>query len=175
MKRAIDQLRSVETPVTVRSVRSLEEALAELTPDRRYFGFLTTPSQARWLFRAGGEWKDLLAAEPRLEEVRLFNHEADLHWLAGFGVLLREGAASVEGETRIESPGWLERCRRSRLWGEWLEDTETWYEERIPDPQAYEGIEPGAAHNFVFLLYREYVEAGQIRHVRYLGLEGEKR
>ena len=161
--------------VRVRPLSALTELTAGLEPEKRYWGFVLTASEARWHRRSGREWAELLEDEPWLEEARVFDEALDLHWLGDRGVSLRRVGEGEQGKDVLGGTGWLQRDRRSRLWGEELGDTGTWYEERIPNPLVYEGVEPGAGKDLVFLKYVEYVQGGEVRHVRYLGLEGEER
>lgn len=161
-----DRLVPVAGPFAVRPLARVEEVVAELTPDSRSWGFYTTPAEARLLRAPVERWAEV-AGLPHLQELRLFGPEGDFHWREGSGVAITPAPGGAPG-----SPGWWQRDRRSRLWGERLEGTESWYEERIPDPLFYEGLLPGAEERYAFLLYREYVYAGAVRYVRYLGVEG---
>lgn len=89
----------------------------------------------------------------------------------GAGQGERQGGSGGDGASGepVGGPGWLQRDRASRLWGERLADTGTWYEERIPRPQRYGGL--GPSRRYPFLAYREYVEGGAVRYLRYLRLE----
>lgn len=167
-------------PIAVRPIATLEEAGRALETPGDWWGYLARPDTIRFLRQPGEAWRQDLA-DPALVEARIFRPEADLHWLEDRGVLLeavfQDGteAADPAGTTRIGGPGWAARDRRSRLWGEHLEGTETWYEEAIPDPLCYPGISPGLETRYVFLRYREYVRAGTVRFVRFLSLEGGAR
>lgn len=175
MRAPTDRLEEAGDRLLVRPAAALSELTAELAPEGLYWGFVTTAQEALVLQRRGKQWAELLGSQAWLEETRVFNEASDLHWLGDRGVVLREAPEGAEGGDVIGGPGWLERRRRSRLWGEELGDTGTWYEERIPDPQVYEGIKPGAGNDLVFLRYVEYIRGGEVRYVRYLGLEGEAR
>lgn len=161
----------------VRPVASLEEVRAALDPELTWWGYVARPDGIRFLHRSGDEWQNALA-EPGLVEARIFHPGADLRWLHDRGVVLEETSeedldADLQPDVlRLGGDGWWARDRRSRLWGEYLEDTETWYEESIPDPVRYEGIAPGHHHRYVFLHYREYVRHGAVRFVRFLRLQG---
>jgi hypothetical protein len=162
-----DRLIAPAEPLTVRLLATLEE-LASRLPLEESWGFYTTPGEARLLRAPLGRWQEI-ASLPRLQELRVFGPERDLHWLAGRGVELSTGSdPGVSESQRIGGAGWLQRERRSRLWGEHLAE-DRWYEERIPDPLRYEGLAPS---RFAFLLYREYVRDGVVGYVRYLGVEG---
>jgi hypothetical protein len=154
------------------ALASLDQALAELPETGELWGFWTTPARAGLGRRAAAEWQAVLS-DPRLLEARVFGEALDLHWLAGRGFCLRP-AGAAPGEAIGGGEEWLERERRSRLWGEWLAEAAGWYEERIPDPQRYEGLVPGR-DVLAFLVYREYVAAGVVRYVRYLRVEGAPR
>ena len=164
--RSIYPLRLPTERVAVSPVEAWEPALAGLAPDAPLWGYLLTPSEARLCRLPAREWERQLAS-PRVQEARVFGAGRDLHWLDGRGVLLQ-----VDSSGPIGGEGWLERERCSRLWGEWLEDTGTWYEERIPDPLRYEGLEARKEHRNAFLRYREYVREGSVQYVRYLAVEG---
>lgn len=162
-----------------RELASLDEAREAIVPGTAWWGYLARPDSIRFLHRSGEEWRRLLG-DPDLVEARVFHRGADLHWLDGRGVVLEDvpPAASdreVAGAQTIGGDGWWVRERRSRLWGKHLEGTEVWYEEVIPDPLRYEGIDAGPPQLYVFLCYREYVRGGAVRFVRFLGLEGGKR
>ncbi len=150
-------------------------AWCEAIPPGEPWGFYTTPTKARLLRRRGLEWSELLAW-PRLVEARLFAAGCDARWLEDRGIVLElvppGEARDGEGEEGIGGAGWLQRDRRSRLWGSWLEGSEAWYEERIPDPLFYRGLPPGPENRFPFLRYREYVRRGVVEMVRYLAVEG---
>lgn len=167
-------------PVAVRPIATLEEAGRVLETPGDCWGYLARPDTIRFLHQPGEAWRQDLA-DPSLVEARIFRPEADLHWLEDRGVLLeaisQDGTetAVAPGSIRIGGRGWAARDRRSRLWGEHLEGTETWYEEAIPDPLSYPEIPPGPEARYVFLRYREYVRAGVVRFVRFLSLEGGAR
>lgn len=158
-------------------VADLLAYLVTLDPTAERWGFAATAVRARLGRLSLREWSEILAA-PRLLEARLWDTTEDLHWLEGRGVLLRviPTSASVTGgaSLAVDGSGWLVRRRRSRLWGEWLEEAGGWYEERIPDVLHYDGIAPGAESRNVFLVAREYVRLGVVEHVRYLSVEGAK-
>lgn len=173
------RLRPLTEAVVVRPVADWRETLRHLDSASDLWGFAATAARAELGRYPAERWRELLA-QPRLVEARLFDGTWDLHWLDGRGVLLEvaepgdgsRGQTEQPGDFRIAGDGWLQRDRRSRLWGEWLEGTDTWYEERIPDPLRYEGIAPGLDHRYVFLRYREYVRDGRVEYVRYLEVEG---
>jgi hypothetical protein len=168
------QLTPASEGLALRPLASLGEVVASLPSQTPCWGFYTTPTIARLLRAPRSRWEEI-AGPPHLQELRIFGPERDLHWLGDRGVELAVvPAPSDPSPDRIGGPGWLQRDRRSRLWGEPLGDTGTWYEERIPDPLRYEGLEPGS-HRFAFLVYREYVQAGAVRYVRYLEVEGGTR
>jgi hypothetical protein len=159
--------------VGVRPVSSLTEALETLSEERSYWGMVLTPARARLAWKAGGTWKEVLREERALQ-ARVFDERMDLHWREGRGVLLRildetEGPVE-EGEKTIGGDGWYRRERCMRLWGERLKGAGTWYEERIPAPQRYEGLDPG--HRYALLRSVEYVTQGSVRHVRFLEVVG---
>ncbi len=150
----------------------IAEIVTSLPLETPCWGFYTTPTTARLLRAPRNRWEEI-AALPHLQELRVFGPERDLHWLGDRGVELAVvPAPSSSSPDRIGGPGWLQRDRRSRLWGELLGDTGTWYEERIPDPLRYEGL---GSHRFAFLVYREYVQAGVVRYVRYVEVQGGAR
>lgn len=157
-------------PFEVRTLASPAEVVSGLVPSGLVWGFYTTPSEARLLRAAPERWAEL-AAQRHLQELRVFGPERDFHWLEGGGVAITSAPAGAPPGL-AGSSGWWQRDRRSRLWGETLGDTGTWYEERIPDPQVYEGLVPAAGERYAFLLYREYVHAGAVRYVRYLDVQG---
>lgn len=173
-----DRLRPCRERVTVHPVATVEEAGAALAPAADCWGYLATPAAIRLLHRPGPEWATLLA-EPRLAEARIWNPRLDLRWRDGRGVLLRVADPEAAGDgspgETLGGDGWWLRDRRSRLWGEWLEATGLWYEERIPDPIAYPGLEPGPENRNPFLRYREYVHGGVVAHLRFVKLEGGPR
>lgn len=163
-----------------RSIANIEEGFAALTAgeesDRVLWGYLLTASRARLLSASLSLWREAVTASPFLQELRVFDGAVDFHWLGERGVV-----QSVDGETNdgegtgdpvVAPEGWLQRDRRSRLWGEWLRGTELWYEAGIPDPIAYEGLSPGPEQRFVFLRYREYICHGRAKYIRYLDIEG---
>lgn len=178
MKRSRWQLE--EAPALVRSspLTSLAAAQAVLQDGEPYWGFFSTPAEIRLEQASGAAWREHLA-HPRLLEVRVFSGDLDLHWREGRGVLLEEEAAPAAalagGAICIGGPGWMGREQRSRLWGEHLEGTDTFYEGRIPDPWRYPGLTPGPAQRYAFLRYREYLKEGVVRHVRYLEIVGGER
>jgi hypothetical protein len=167
--------------VAVHPVADWREVLDRLDPAATLWGMAATAARAELGRYPVERWRQILE-RPRLIEARLFDETRDLHWLEGRGVVLEVAGSGAAGDgpdrsppaERIGGDAWLQRDRCSRLWGEWLEDTDTWYEERIPDPLRYPGIEPGAGHRYVFLRYREYIREGRVEYVRYLGLEGGK-
>jgi hypothetical protein len=146
------------------------EVAAGLDPAKEYWGFYTTPTAARLLRASQVGWSELARA-PHLQELRVFGADRDLHWRGDRGVVLTTTLAAEATDGVAGGSGWWQRDRRSRLWGELLEGTETWYEERIPDPQRYEGL---PASRYAFLVYREYVEDGVIRYVRYIDVQGDR-
>jgi hypothetical protein len=154
--------------------------LTVLDPERTWWGFVSRPDAIRFLHRFGQEWRAILG-EPGLAEARVFHPGADLHWRDGRGVVIEEGsreqldAEPPPGTIALGGAGWLARERRSRLWGEYLDGSDFWYEEAIPDPLRYEGVSPGQHHRYVFVRYREYVQRGSVRFVRFLRLEGGRR
>lgn len=162
------ELRRSTEPLVARKIPDLSTGVARLAPARPYWGFWTTPATAQLQRRLGREWQAQIDQEPPVE-LRVFGQDLDLHWLAGRGVCL---SAAETSPAEVGGPGWLERDRRSRLWGEWLEPTDAWYEERIPDPLRYGGLDPNAGNRFAFLRYREYIHRGVLQYVRYLGVEG---
>lgn len=176
-----DPLRLVELAETivVRPVASLVGALGAFDAAASVWGFVATAARVDLGRYPLDRWRELLG-HPRLVEARLFDDQRDLHWLEGRGVLLSvdhpadPGGAQEQSpaDLRIEGKQWLQRDRRSRLWGEHLGGTESWYEERIPDPLRYPGIEPVDGHRYVFLRYREYVRGGRVEIVRYLEVVG---
>jgi hypothetical protein len=169
----LGRLRPASDQVAVRPLASLADLVAELDPAGTYWGWYTTPTEARLLRTAAGHW-DEVAARLHLQELRVFAPDRDLVWQVDRGVALsvvpRPGGEPAPD--LIGGLGWLQRDRRSRLWGEHLEGTDTWYEERIPDPLQYEGFAPGTANRYAFLRYREYVRSGVVLYVRYIAVEG---
>ena len=149
-------------------VESIEALVERLESEKTYWGFWIIPTRVRLERRSAADWRDVLR-EPHLQEARIFSRSLDLHWLDGRGLVVAPGAGDG---TSVGGDGWLERSRKSRLWGEWLEGTRAWYEERIPDPHEYVGLEPGPQNRFAFLRYREYLRDGQVRTIRYEGVEG---
>jgi hypothetical protein len=138
------------------------------------WGFFTTAAEARLGRHTAAQWRSFLR-RPGLVEARIFDEERDVHWLAGRGLFLVAAGPDADPAEVVGGEGWLQRDRRSRLWGEWLAEAGGWYEERIPHPQCYSGLAPGPENNFAFLVYREYVCQGAVRYVRYLRVEGEPR
>lgn len=179
---ALPRLVDLSETVSVRPVANWREVLDRRDPEATMWGMAATAARAELGLHPVERWREILE-RPRLIEARLFDETLDLHWLEGRGVVLEVAGSNAAEDghdqpppaERIEGEAWLQRDRRSRLWGEWLEDTETWYEERIPDPLRYPGIEPGAHHRYVFLRYREYLREGRVEYVRYLGVEGGER
>lgn len=168
-------LRPSREPLAARPLARLEDALEAIAPREDYWGFLATPAEARLERRPGAEWRELLA-RPRRLEARIFADRLDLRWLDDRGLALVPAAeADADGLEVVGGEGWQERERRSRLWGEWLEGSELWVEERIPRPIAYRGLAPGPASRDPFLRYVEYVRGGVVRQVRYLTVEGDSR
>ena len=173
------RLADLAETVVVRPVADRRAALRGIDPASACWGFAATAARVVLGRYPVERWAELLES-PRLVEARLFDDRRDFHWLEGRGVVLEVAAAGTAAEPAGRQPRdfliageeWLQRDRRSRLWGEWLEDSDSWYEERIPDPQRYEGLEPSAGNRFAFLLYREYIRAGRLEYVRYLGVEG---
>ncbi|HET9212194.1 MAG TPA: hypothetical protein VFR03_17455 [Thermoanaerobaculia bacterium] len=167
MAEAIDPLTAPAEPVTAQPLASLEELMARLPPEPSW-GFYTTPAEARLLRAPNTRWREI-ASLPELQELRVFSTERDLHWQAGRGVELSVVSGADDGAAlAVGGAKWLQRERRSRLWGEHLAG-DLWYEERIPDPLRYEGLAPA---RYAFLRYREYVRDGAVVYVRYLGVEG---
>lgn len=173
------RLADLAETVAVRPIADWREALRAIDAGTTCWGIVATAARMTLGRHAIERWKELLDS-PRLIEARVFDDEWDLHWLEDRGVILEvagPGAASEPASGRpeellIAGDGWYQRNRRSRLWGEWLEGTDSWYEERIPDPQRYEGLEPGEGHRYAFLLYREYIREGRVEYVRYRSVEG---
>lgn len=165
--------------VVVRPVADWREALSAFDRGADCWGFVATAARVVLGRHPVERWTELLESA-RLAEARLFDDRRDFHWLEDRGVVLEiagegDGAATVARQPQnflIAGDGWFQRDRRSRLWGEWLEGTDSWYEERIPDPQRYEGLEPGAGHRYAFLCYREYIRYGRVEYVRYRSVEG---
>jgi hypothetical protein len=155
--------------LAVRPLATAEEVAAGLDPAGDFWGFYTTPAEARLLRAPADRWREV-AEQPWLQELRVFGPDRDLRWQGDRGVALTLSEAGLVGGS-----GWLQRDRRSRLWGEWLEGTDTWYEERIPEPLRYSGLAPGTAHRYAFLGYREYVQDGVVRYVRYVEVVGGDR
>ncbi len=136
--------------ITIHPLANLEDFLAKL-PSEETWGFYTTATEACLLRAPRARWEEI-ARRPTLQELRVFNDERDLHWLGDRGVELAVIPTAPEGSAQhIGGPGWVQRDRRSRLWGEALEGTATWYEERIPDPLRYEGLDPGSPR-YAFLI-----------------------
>ena len=155
-----------------RPLKSPEEVVARLGEATSYWGWYATPAEARLLSGLPAFWREV-ALRPYLQELRVFGPDRDAQWWEGRGVELAVvPKPTAPSPDLIGGPGWLQRDRRSRLWGEWLEGTDAWYEERIPDPLRYQGLEPGAQNRYAFLRYREYIQGGVVRYVRYLGVEG---
>lgn len=166
------RLQAGESRVAIRPVESLSDLLELVDEDRGYWGMVLTAAAARLGRAPGATWKERLR-EDTLLQARLFEPASDLRWRSGRGVVLRvlkPGAAADDGETVIGGAGWCRRERCERLWGKALDGSGTWYEERIPAPQTYEGLAPG--HRFAFLKVVEYVEGGSVRYVRYVEVEG---
>jgi hypothetical protein len=166
-------LRPATDQVAVRPLASPADLVAGLDPAGTCWGWYTTPTEARLLRAEADHWAEV-AAQPNLQQLRVFALDRDLAWLVDRGVALSV-VPPPGGESAPEligGPGWLQRDRRSRLWGEHLEGTDTWYEERIPDPLLYEGLAPGAENRYAFLRYREYVRSGVVLYVRYIAVEG---
>jgi hypothetical protein len=148
------------------------ELLALLPEAEGLWGYALTPATARLARLSGDQWRSVLR-EPFLLEARIFSSELDLHWLDGRGVCLRiRGVGEAGRDDDIAGQCWWWRDRRCRLWGENLEGHDAWYEERIPDPQRYAGLAPGAQSLYPFLRMREYLRAGSVRYVRFLEVEG---
>jgi hypothetical protein len=166
MTDTLDRLTGPSEPVLARPLASHEDLLSRL-PQEPSWGFYTIATEARLLHAPAARWQEI-AARSDLQELRVFNPDRDLHWRAGRGVELTASSEPGGPEPTIGGAGWLQRDRRSRLWGEHLQG-DRWYEERIPDPLRYEGLTPA---RYAFLVYREYVQAGAVRYVRYLGVEG---
>ncbi|MGH9361588.1 MAG: hypothetical protein ACRD2T_06695 [Thermoanaerobaculia bacterium] len=156
--------------LSARPVASLAEAARLLPEDGDLWGFFTAPAEAHLGRLSAAEWRAVLA-DPRLTEARIVDEVWVLHWLGGRGVYLKAGGEDA-AEDLVAGEGWLQRERRSRLWGEWLAEAGGWYEERIPDPLRYTGLPQGPESRFAFLVYREYIFRGAVCHVRYLRLEG---
>ncbi len=116
-------------------------------------------------------WLEELS-KPRVREVRVFNARLDARWLEDRGVSLATEPEGEPADAVVGGAEWLQRDRRSRLWGAWLKGTDSWYEERIPDPLRYQGLTPGAEHRFAFLCYREYIRCGVVEHIRFIEVEG---
>lgn len=170
---AISLERMTDERVGVTPLASLSELHAALEGCKVAWGCLITPTEARLLHRPAAEWEELLAT-PHLLEARLFAADRDLHWLDGRGVALRVlGQTGDAPEVTLGGDGWWWRDRRVRLWGEHLEGHDVWYEERIPDPQVYEGLPAGPENRFPFLVMREYVRRGRVEYVRFLEVKGE--
>lgn len=164
------RVRPSEDRLALRPLPTLEAGLTVLEEERMYWGFFTTPGEAEMSHWSGATWRRELAKH-HVVEARIFGCGVDVHWLEDRGVLLAQDAEQKEPQV-IGGVGWSERDRRSRLWGEWLEGTDTWYEERIPRPLRYPGLEASARHRFPFLEYREYIRNGVVESVRYLHVKG---
>jgi hypothetical protein len=164
-------LQKMTDRLVARRLASVAAARSSLLPEEGdLWGFFTTPSEAHLGRRAAADWKSVLS-DPRLVEARIFGEVMDLHWRGGQGILLAAGGANAAGD-RVGGDSWLQRERRSRLWGEWLGEAGAWYEERIPAPLRYEGLSQGPESRFAFVVYREYVSSGTVCYVRYLRVEG---
>ena len=167
-------LETMTDRLEIRPVGTLAEALALLPEADDRWGFWTTPAEAHLGRQNAEQWRSVLAM-PRLTEARIFGEDMDLHWRGDRGVCLRLRTAEAASEELVSGPGWLQRQRRARLWGEWLAEAGGWYEERIPDALRFAGLAWGPENVLAFLVYREYVFRGAVQYVRYLGVEGGSR
>jgi hypothetical protein len=175
----LPRLEYLTEAVIVRPVADRRQALGGFEPGSACWGFVATAARAVLGRYPLERWTELLES-PRLIEARLFDDRRDFHWLENRGVVLEAPGTNVAAEPtepaertfRIEGEHWLQRDRLSRLWGTWLEGTDSWYEERIPDPQRYGGLDPGKESLYGFLRYREYIRDGRVEYVRYRSVEG---
>jgi|HubBroStandDraft_3_1064219.scaffolds.fasta_scaffold12092_2 hypothetical protein len=167
-------LERMRDPLAVQPIGRLEEALDLLPREGEPWGFWTTAAEAHLGRLPAGEWRSILSG-PRIAEARVFDGETDLHWRGDRGLRLSTRLPAATGAGPVNGNGWLQRERRSRLWGEWLAEAGGWYEERIPKPHRYQGLPEGPEACRAFLVYREYVRGGVVEYVRYLRVEGERR
>ena len=158
----------------IAALANVGEAAGSLVDESLYWGYYTTPDTARFLRHTWAGWRETLATA-RLQEARIFDRLVDVRWSGDRGVRLGLDQGGGEPGGALAGEGWLQADRRSRLWGEWLAGTRTWYEGRIPDPLCYEGLEGGDHERFVFLIYREYIRAGTVHYSRLLDVEGSNR
>jgi hypothetical protein len=171
-------LKGCEERIEAVPVTDLLAYLATLDGSERRWGSAATAATAQLGRLSIEEWMKILAG-PRLLEARLWNEGEDLHWLAGRGLLLRTLAAgelpSGGASLIVDGGDWLTRDRKSRLWGEWLDQQGAergWYEQQVPDVLQYGGVSRGPDSLYVFILVREYVRGGLVQHVRFRGVEG---
>jgi hypothetical protein len=167
-------LEPMRDALAVQPIGRLDDALDLLPQVGEPWGFWTTPAEAHLGRLPAGEWRSILSG-PRITEARVFDEETDLHWRGDRGLRLATRQAAGAGARLVDGGGWLQRERRSRLWGEWLAEAGGWYEERIPRPHRYQGLPEGPEGCLAFLVYREYVRRGVVEHVRYLRVEGGRR